>query len=58
MGGSQAPLGKGVSMLIQNTCRRGDAVIRNKQNSFFSIAFGMRRRALVKGLFEDQAPVI
>lgn len=34
-GGSQAPLGKGVTISIQTTSRKGDAEIRNKQNSCF-----------------------
>lgn len=34
-GGSQAPLGKGVSISIQSTRRRGDAEIGNKQKSCF-----------------------
>lgn len=34
-GGSQAPLGKEATISIQNTHRRGNAEIRNKQNSCF-----------------------
>lgn len=55
-GGS--PLGKGETISIQNARRRGDAEIRNKQNSCFFYCIWDDKPGLVKGLFEDQVRVI
>lgn len=57
-GGLHVPLGKGVTISIQNTHRRGDAEIRNKQNSYSFHCIWDKKIGFKKGLFEDQVTVI
>lgn len=56
-GGSQALLGRGMTISIRNT--EGEMQkLETSKIATFPIAFGMGRLALVKGLFEDQVTVI